>query len=135
MEYSLLKLDKWSDLPCSEWDIFLKLFWYIPWMLVHYCQIITNFLFVFQSFNWFTSLMKLGKYGDETSFWNFWRHSWDIGTLVWNSSESFCMSVSLVVGILPQWNLINLGISPALYDISFWIFMDTFLGCWCTCSE
>ena len=47
----------------------------------------------------------------------------------------FCMSFSLVVGILPQRNLTNLGIPPALYYVSFWIFMDTFLGYWYTCSK
>ena len=47
----------------------------------------------------------------------------------------FCMSVSLVVGILPYWNPTNLGISPALDEISFWIFMDTFLGCFYTSSR
>ena len=61
---SLLKLDKCSDISCSGWDIFLKFFWDIPRMLLHYFQIITNFLFVCQSVNWLTSLMKLGKYRD-----------------------------------------------------------------------
>ena len=29
----------------------------------------------------------------------------------------------------------NIGITPALDDISFWIFLDTFLGCWYTCYK
>ena len=49
--------------------------------------------------------------------------------------QIFCMSVSLVVDILPYWNPTDLGISPALDEISFWMFMDTFLGCWYTCSK
>ena len=35
----------------------------------------------------------------------------------WNS----CMSVSLLVGLLPYWNYTNIGISPVLDDIFFWI--------------
>ena len=49
--------------------------------------------------------------------------------------EFFVCLVSLVVGILPWWNQTNLGILPALDEISYWIFMDTFLGCWYTCSK
>ena len=35
-----------------------------PGMFLHDLQIITNFLFVCQSFSWLTSLMKLGQYRD-----------------------------------------------------------------------
>ena len=48
---------------------------------------------------------------------------------------NFCMSITLVVGILPYSNQTNLGISPVLDEISFWIFMDTFLGYWYNCSK
>ena len=34
------------------------------------------------------------------------------------------MSVSLLVGLLPYWNYTNIGISPVLDEISFWIFLD-----------
>ena len=43
----------------------------------------------------------------------------------YNRSKSIwisCMSVSLLVGLLPYWNYTNLGISPALDEISFWNF-------------
>ena len=33
-----------------------------------------------------------------------------------------CMSVSLLVSLLPYWNHVNIGISPVLDDIYFWIF-------------
>ena len=42
----------------------------IPRMLLHYFQIITHFLFVCQSVNWLTSLMKLGKYRDISCPWD-----------------------------------------------------------------
>ena len=45
------------------------------------------------------------------------------------------MSVSLLVGLLPYWNLTNVGISPILEEISFWNFLETFLGCWYTGSK
>ena len=41
-----------------------------------------------------------------------------ISKLFWIS----CTSVSLYVGLLPYWNKINLGISPVLDEIFFWIF-------------
>ena len=72
---SILKLDKCRDIYSSRWDIFLKFFGDIPGMLVHYFQIILNFLYVSKSVCLLTSLPKLDKDIspdlDETSFWNF----------------------------------------------------------------
>ena len=68
----LLKLDKYRDISSSGWDIFLKFFGDIPGMLVHYFQIILNFLYVSQSDSWLTSLLKLDKYRDISS------SRWDI---------------------------------------------------------
>ena len=39
------------------------------------------------------------------------------------------MSVSLLVGLLPYWNETYIGIYPVLDEISYWIFLHTFLGC------
>ena len=46
---SLLKLDKCRDIASSGWDISQNFFEDIPGMLVHYFQIILNFLYVWQS--------------------------------------------------------------------------------------
>ena len=59
---SLLKLDKYGDISCSGWDIFLNFFWDIPEMCVHYFQIVTNFVYVCQYVSWLTFLLKLGQY-------------------------------------------------------------------------
>ena len=64
---SLLKLGYYRDISSSGWDIFLKLFGDIPWILVHCFQIIVNFLYVCQSVNWLTSLLILDKYRDISS--------------------------------------------------------------------
>ena len=56
---SLLKLNKSRDISSSGWDIFLKFFGDIPGMLVHYFQIILNFLYVCKSISWLTFLWKL----------------------------------------------------------------------------
>ena len=61
---SLLKLQKYSNISTSGRDIFLKFFGDIPGMLVHYFQIILNFLYVSQSVSWLTSLLKLHKYSN-----------------------------------------------------------------------
>ena len=42
------------------------------------------------------------------------------------------MSVSLLVDLLPYWNLTNIGISQVPDEISFWFILQTFLGCWYT---
>ena len=42
--------------------------------------------------------------------------------------QIFCMSVSLLVCLLPYWNKTNIGISPVLDDISFCNIMENFLG-------
>ena len=65
---SLLKLDKYRDISWSGWDIFLKLFGHILEMVVHYFEIILNFLHVCQSVIWLTFLLKLHKYWDISIF-------------------------------------------------------------------
>ena len=68
---SLLKFDKYGDISCSWWDIFLNFFGDIPEMLVHNLGIILNFLYVCQSVGWLTSLPKLDKYRDiSISVWD-----------------------------------------------------------------
>ena len=96
----LLKLDKCRDISGSGWDIFLKFLGDIPWLLVDYFQLVLNFLYVCQSVGLLTSLLILDKYRDiSCSGWDiflkfFWRHSWDVGTLVPNDSEFLvCLSV------------------------------------------
>ena len=55
-----------------------------------------------------------------------------ISAIFWAKIFSFsCMSVSLFVSLLPYWNYINMGISLVLDEISFWIFLETFLGYFC----
>ena len=54
-------------------------------MFLHYFPIISNILFVCQSFIWLTSILRLGQY--RYISWksylseSFWRHSWDIFSL------------------------------------------------------
>ena len=69
---SLLNLDKYKDISSSKWNIFLKLFGDIPWILVHFFQIIVNFLYVCQSVSLLTSLLISDKYRDISS------SGWDI---------------------------------------------------------
>ena len=64
---SLLKLDKYKDISSSKLYILLKLFGDIPWILVQQFQMIVSFLYVCQSVNWLTSLLKLYKYRDISS--------------------------------------------------------------------
>ena len=64
---SLLKWDKYRDISCSGWDIFLNCFGDIPGMLVHYIQIILNISYICQSVGWLTSLLELYKYRDISS--------------------------------------------------------------------
>ena len=59
---SLLKLDKFRNISCSEQDILKKIFGDIPGLFSHYFQIIMNFLYVPQSVSWLTSLLKLDKF-------------------------------------------------------------------------
>ena len=66
---SLLKLDKYRDISCSWWHIFLKIFGHIPRMFVHYFQMILKFLYVCMSVYWLTSLLKLDKYRDISCSW------------------------------------------------------------------
>ena len=69
---SLLKLDKLRDIFSSGWDIFLEFFEDIPETLVHWFQIILNFLYVCQSGSWHTSFMKSNEFRNISS------SGWDI---------------------------------------------------------
>ena len=60
------------DNSSSGWDIFLKFLGDILRTLIHYFQIILNFLYVCQSVSWLTSLLKLHKSSDISS------SGWDI---------------------------------------------------------
>ena len=64
----LRNLGQYRDISCSGWDIFQKFLSDIPRMFVHYFQIIQNFLYVCQPVSWLTSLLKLDKYGDISSY-------------------------------------------------------------------
>ena len=104
----LLKLDKYRDISSSVWDIFLKLFGGIPGTFVHLFQIIQNLMYVCQSVSRLNSLLKLYKYRD-VQFWKislseiFWRHSWDVGTLIPNNSEILlCLSVCYLAYFLTE---------------------------------
>ena len=52
----------------------------------------------------------------------------------YNFFQISCMSVSLLVGLLPYWKWTNIRISPVLNEISFWFFGDI-PGCWYTCYK
>ena len=79
---------------------------------------ITDFLYVCQSFSPLTFLLILDKYKNiSCSGWDvfliFWRYSWEVGTIFPNIMN-FCMSVSMLVGSLPQWKKTNIRISQVL---------------------
>ena len=130
---SLLKLVKYRDISSSGWDIFLKFFGDISGMLVHYFQIILNFLYVSQSVYLLASILKLDKCRDiYSSRWDiFLKFFGDIpGMLVHyfriilnflHVSQSLCLLTSL-----PN---LDKGISPVPDEISFWNFLETFLRC------
>ena len=68
-----------------------------------------KFLFVCQFVSWFTSSLKLDKYRDiSSSGWDiFLKFSGDIPRIFLDYFKiimNFCMSVSLLVGLLPFWN-------------------------------
>ena len=69
---------------------------------------------------------------DEMFFWNFL----DTFFRLWYTSSKYflfsCMSVSLLVDLLPYWYYTNIGIAPILDEIFFWNFSDTFFRLWYT---
>ena len=102
-----------------------EIFGDIPELFVHFYQMITNFLCVCQSISWIPYLLKLGQYGDiSCSRWDVFHKFWEtfhgcfytISKLI----QIICMSVSLLVDLLPYWNKTNIGIFPVLDEISSW---------------
>ena len=59
---SLLKSDKFRDISSSRWNMFLNFYGHIPWVFLHYFQIITIFWYICQAISWLTSLLKLCLY-------------------------------------------------------------------------
>ena len=124
-----MKLDNYSNISSSGWDIFLKCFGDIPGMLVHYFQIIPNFLYVCQSVSWLTHLLKLDKYRDISS------SAWDIflnlfGDISWmlvhyfQIIQNFLYACQSVIWLISYWNKAFNSISKVLYEI----FSDFFGG-------
>ena len=114
----LLKLNKYWDISSSGWDNCLKFVGDFPWQIWHFSD---NFLLTFcfsggqllrPSGLVFLQERKMHYMGyyinigispvlDKISFWNFGSNSWNVFILFPNNSDFFCMSVSLVVGMLP----------------------------------
>ena len=100
-------------------------------MFVHYFQIITNFLFVCQSFSLLTSLLKFGNIGispvlDEIFCRFFFRHSGDVFKLFpKNLTYLVCLSVLYLAYFRTVIRPIQVYI---LEEISLRIFLETFLG-------
>ena len=68
----LQKIDKYRDISSSGSDVSLDFFGDIPEMLVHWFQMILNFLYGNQSGSWHTPFMKSNKFRDISNSW------WDI---------------------------------------------------------
>ena len=93
-----------------------------------------NFSSVCQSISWLTSLLILCHYRDISS------SGLDMSLIFFRTIPRMflnnfkiirytCMSVSLLVGLLPSWSDTYIGICPVLDDISFWNLWERFLGC------
>ena len=137
---SLLKLDKYRDISCSWWDIFLKVFGDIPEVFFTLVPNTYKFLYVCQSFSWLICSLKSDQYRDISCPW------WDIfleifGDIPWTFLHHFsiiinCLyGVSLLVSLLPYWNWTNIEISPVLDEIFSLNFFQTFLVCLYTISK
>ena len=83
---SLLKLDKYRDISCFWWVIFLKFFGHISKMFIHFFWFFTNCSYVCQSNIWLTNLLKMGQYGDTScSGWDiFLKFLGDIPGIFWH---------------------------------------------------
>ena len=104
----LLKLDKYKDISCSGWDIFLNLFVEIPGMFIHYFQIVSN--------SCMSDRLLVGFFLTEIRliyvyllFWMrylseyVWRHSFHVCSLVQNIYEILvCLSFCLLAHILKE---------------------------------
>ena len=80
------------------------IFWGQSWTLVHWFQIILNFLYVCQSGSWYTSLMKSDKSSNISS--SGWDIFLNVYTLVQNNSDFLTWNSN--ISILPGWNLLHL---------------------------
>ena len=108
---SLMKWNKCMDISCFGWHICVKFFKTFRRFLVHYFQIVINFLFVCQSVSWLKSLLKLGQYRDISYpgwyiFWKFWDTFLGCFHIISNWTQISYISVSPLVGLFPYYDII-----------------------------
>ena len=125
---SLLELDKYGDISCSGWDIFLKIFGDIPRMFSHYFQIIINFSYVSQSVNWLTSLLKLDKCRDiSCSGWDiFLKIFGDILGMFLNNSKIILNFLYVSKSVCLLTSILKLDKCRDIYSSGFDIFLKFF---------
>ena len=123
LPYFLTEIQLTLDISSSEWAIFLKFSGDILGVFIHWFQIISDFLYVYQSVHYLSSLLKIG-YQWYLRFWMsylsqiFWRYSWEVCSLF---SNNFMFFVCLSVCSLPHFvTEISLSmISLVLDELSF----------------
>ena len=126
---SLLKLDKYRDISCSWWYIFLNFFGGISGMFVHFFQIILNLLYVCQSVSWHTSFMRSDKFRDIAS------SGWDIFLNFFQTIWNFlyiCQSVSWLTSLLKLYKYRDISSSGWVIFLKC---LETFLGFYYTSSK
>ena len=119
----LLKLDKCRNISCSGQDIFMKIFGDIPRMFLHYSQMITHFQLCLcplgkcgalhlGSFTYCVPVslppslcpsgrkLEISVNIDARTLKFCMRHPWT-HSLRFRENQIVCMSVSLLVGLLP----------------------------------
>ena len=136
---SLPKLYKYRDISRSERDIlwnFLEIFlgcWYTSskWFCIS-CKFVSLLVGLLPYLNW--TNIEISPVLDDIFFLScleaFLECLYTRSKLFWNS----CIAVSLLVGLLPYLNNINIGIHSVLNNASF-CFVGAFVGCLYTSSE
>ena len=137
----LEKIDKYRDISKSGWDSFLTFIWqssldvYTPdpnifkfLVNLSVCQLAYFLTEIKQILGYLPFFMR---YLSEIFWETFPGCFYTSSKWFW----IFCMSVSLLVGLLSYWNYTKIGKSPVLDKISLWNFLEWFLGYRYTCSK
>ena len=137
---SLLIWGKFRDISGSGWyfyliflEIFLGCLYTKSKLFPISCMSVSLFVDLLPYWNY--KNIGITQVLDDMSFWNLLETSTGC---CYTNSEIFCIScvsVSLLVDLLPYWNYRNIGITPVLDEIQFWNSLETFLGCFYTSSK
>ena len=124
-----LKLCQYRDISLPVWNIFLNFFGDIPWMFLHYFQIIIKILVCLLVLYLAYILTEIRPLYGYLLFWksylsDFFRHSLDVFSsafALWANRELYILGPSLTVCLCPSGRKLEISVNNDARTLKFCI--------------